>query len=99
GTPAISDPGADLVSAWAAEGGRVVPLPGASAVLAAVAASGIAGPRWGFEGFLPRHGRARRARLSRIAADDRATVIYEAAIRLAGTLADLATACGSERHG
>ena len=41
GTPAVSDPGADLVAAWAAEGGRVVPIPGASAVLAAVAATGV----------------------------------------------------------
>ena len=99
GTPGISDPGEELVAAWSADGGRVVPIPGASAVLAAIAASGIAGPRWGFEGFLPRHGRDRRTRLARIGADDRATVVYEAANRLAGTLADLATACGSERQG
>ena len=71
GTPGVSDPGADLVAAWAAEGGRVVPIPGASAVLAAVAASGIAGPRWTFEGFLPRSGRDRRHRLDAIAADPR----------------------------
>ena len=72
GTPAISDPGGELVAGWAAEGGTVVPLPGASAVLAAVAASGVAGPRWSFEGFLPRTGRERRDRIARIAADDRA---------------------------
>jgi len=99
GTPGISDPGEDLVAGWAAEAGRVVPLPGASAVLAAIAASGIAGPRWGFEGFLPRRGRERRARLARIASDDRATVIFEAANRLAATLGDLAAACGLERRG
>jgi 16S rRNA (cytidine1402-2'-O)-methyltransferase len=97
GTPAVSDPGAELVAAWAAEGGRVVPIPGASAVLAAVAASGIAGPRWGFEGFLPRSGRERRERLARIAADDRSTVLFEAPTRLAATLRDLATACGADR--
>ena len=97
GTPAVSDPGADLVAAWVAEGGTVVPIPGASAVLAAVAASGIAGPRWGFEGFLPRSGRERKERLARIAADDRATVLYEAPTRLAATLRDLAAACGAER--
>ena len=68
GTPAVSDPGADLVAAWAGEGGSVVPIPGASAVLAAVAASGVAGPRWAFEGFLPRSGRERRDRLAAIAA-------------------------------
>lgn len=99
GTPGVSDPGDDLVAAWAAEAGRVVPLPGASAVLAAIVVSGIAGARWGFEGFLPRRGRERRARLARIASDDRATVIFEAANRIAVTLADLAAACGSERPG
>ena len=98
GTPAVSDPGGELVAAWAAEGGRVVPIPGASAVLAAVAATGLAGPRWGFEGFLPRAGRERRERLSRIAADDRATVLFEAPTRLAATLRDLAAACGADRR-
>jgi len=99
GTPAISDPGADLVSAWAAEGGRVVPIPGASAVLAAVAASGIAGPRWAFEGFLPRSGRDRRERLAAIAGDPRGTVLFEAPGRVVATLRDLAVACGDERTG
>jgi 16S rRNA (cytidine1402-2'-O)-methyltransferase len=97
GTPTVSDPGAGLVAAWAAEGGTVVPVPGASAVMAAVAASGIAGPRWAFEGFLPRSGRVRRDRLGRIAADDRATVLYEAPGRVAATLDDLAKACGPDR--
>jgi 16S rRNA (cytidine1402-2'-O)-methyltransferase len=63
-----------------------------------VAASGIAGPRWGFEGFLPRSGRERRERLARIAADDRATVLFEAPTRLAVTLRDLAEACGADRR-
>jgi 16S rRNA (cytidine1402-2'-O)-methyltransferase len=98
GTPGVSDPGEELVAAWAAEGGRVVPIPGASAVLAAVAASGIVGPRWGFEGFLPRSGRERRERLARIAADDRATILFEAPTRLAATLRDLAAACGADRR-
>lgn len=97
GTPVVSDPGGDLVAAWAGEGGTVVPIPGASAVLAAVAASGIAGPRWSFEGFLPRSGRERKERIARIASDDRATIVYEAPTRLAATLRDLATACGAER--
>jgi 16S rRNA (cytidine1402-2'-O)-methyltransferase len=97
GTPGVSDPGEELVAAWAGEGGAVVPIPGASAVLAAVAASGVAGPRWGFEGFLPRSGRERKERLARIAADDRATVLYEASTRLAATLRDLAAACGADR--
>lgn len=99
GTPVVSDPGADLVLAWAGEGGTVVPIPGASAVLAAVAGSGVAGPRWTFEGFLPRSGRERRARLSAIAADPRGAVMYEAPGRVAATLRDLAAACGPERGG
>lgn len=97
GTPGVSDPGGELVAAWAAEGGVVVAVPGASAVLAAVMASGVAGPRWGFEGFLPRSGRERRDRLSRIAADDRGTVVYEAPGRVAATLRDLAAVCGADR--
>jgi 16S rRNA (cytidine1402-2'-O)-methyltransferase len=99
GTPAVSDPGEELVSAWGAEDGVVVPIPGASAVLAAVAATGVAGPRWSFEGFLPRSGRERRERLARIASDERGSVIYEAPNRVAATLVDLAAACGRERTG
>ncbi|MEW6224002.1 MAG: 16S rRNA (cytidine(1402)-2'-O)-methyltransferase [Chloroflexota bacterium] len=99
GTPAVSDPGEGLVAAWAAAGGTVVPVPGASSVLAAVAGSGVAGPRWSFEGFLPRSGRERRERLARIAADERGTVLFEAPGRTAATLADLAAACGPERAG
>ena len=97
GTPVVSDPGGDLVKAWATEGGAVVPIPGASAVLAAVVASGVTGPRWGFEGFLPRSGRERRERLARVAADDRASVIFEAPTRLGATLKDLVAACGPDR--
>jgi 16S rRNA (cytidine1402-2'-O)-methyltransferase len=99
GTPVVSDPGADLVAAWAGEGGRVVPIPGASSVLAAVAASGVTGPRWSFEGFLPRSGRDRKDRLAAIAADDRGSVLFEAPGRVAATLRDLAEACGAARAG
>ena len=98
GTPGVSDPGEGLVAAWAADGGPVVPIPGASAVMAAVAASGVAGPRWAFEGFLPRSGRERRERLARIAADQRGSVLFEAPGRVAATLRDLAAACGGERR-
>jgi 16S rRNA (cytidine1402-2'-O)-methyltransferase len=98
GTPAVSDPGEDLVTAWAGEGGRVVPIPGASAVLAAIVASGVAGPRWVFEGFLPRSGRERRERLAGIAADGRGTILFEAPGRVLGTLRDLAEACGPDRR-
>ena len=97
GTPLVSDPGADLVAAWLAEGGRVVPIPGASAVLAAVAATGIVGPRWTFEGFLPRSGRDRKERIAAIAGDVRGAVIYEAPSRMPATLQDLAAACDDGR--
>lgn len=98
GTPVVSDPGGELVGAWTGEGGRVVPIPGPSAVLAALTASGVPAPRWAFEGFLPRKGSERRERLARIAADDRATVLFEAPGRTAATLGDLAAACGGERR-
>ncbi len=98
GTPLVSDPGEVLVGAWARRDGRVVPVPGASAVLAALVASGLPAARWGFEGFLPRKGRERAERLARIATDDRATVIYEAHGRTPATLRDLATACGAGRR-
>jgi 16S rRNA (cytidine1402-2'-O)-methyltransferase len=97
GTPLVSDPGEDLVAAWAARGGRVVPIPGASAVLAALVASGLPSARWSFEGFLPRRGKERRERLARLATDDRTTVIFEAPGRTAATLADLAATCGADR--
>jgi len=97
GTPLVSDPGEGLVGAWAAAGGTVVPIPGPSAVLAALVASGLPAPRWAFEGFLPRKGAERRERLVRVAADDRATVLFEAPGRTAATLRDLAAACGPER--
>jgi 16S rRNA (cytidine1402-2'-O)-methyltransferase len=99
GTPVVSDPGEGLVAAWAAAGGAVVAVPGASSVLAAVASSGVAGPRWSFEGFLPRSGRERRERLAAIAADERGSVLFEAPGRLAATLRDLAAACGADRPG
>lgn len=97
GTPLVSDPGESLVAAWAGRGGQVIPIPGASAVLAALAASALPVARWAFEGFLPRRGAERRERLARIAADDRATVLFEAANRTVATLRDLAAICGEER--
>ena len=97
GTPLVSDPGAELVSAWVACGGRVVPIPGASAVLAALVAAGVPAARWTFEGFLPRRGRERRELIERICADQRTSIVYEAPGRAAATLAELATRCGADR--
>ena len=97
GTPLISDPGQQLVRAAIAAGVRIVPIPGASALLAAVVASGVAGARWNFEGFLPRSGADRRRAIGALAADQRASVIYEAGNRVAATLQDLADAAGPDR--
>ena len=97
GTPLISDPGQHLVRAAIAAGIRVIPIPGASALLAALVASGVAGARWSFEGFLPRSGVDRRRVLGAIAADDRATVVYEAGGRVLETLRDLASVCSGTR--
>jgi 16S rRNA (cytidine1402-2'-O)-methyltransferase len=98
GTPMVSDPGGQLAIAWASEGGTIVPIPGASAVLAALVASGLTAPRWTFEGFLPRSGRERRERLARVGADERACVVYEAPSRIRATLSDLAGSCGPDRR-
>ena len=98
GTPLVSDPGDDLVAAWAARGGTIVPIPGPSAALAALVASGLPAPRFAFEGFLPRRGKERRERLVAIATDDRAAIIFEAPGRAAATLSDLAASCGTDRR-
>ena len=97
GTPLVSDPGNELVSAWIARGGRVVSIPGASAVLAALVASGLPAARWTFCGFLARRGRERRELIERIATDERTSILFEAPGRAAATLAELAARCGAER--
>lgn len=98
GTPAVSDPGAALVHAAREAGISVVPVAGPSAVAAAVSASGIAGDRFLFLGFLPRKG-PERARLLRQAAGSEWTVVfYEAPHRLRELLADLAEAAGVGRR-
>ncbi|MEO8625872.1 MAG: 16S rRNA (cytidine(1402)-2'-O)-methyltransferase, partial [Candidatus Limnocylindrales bacterium] len=98
GTPLVSDPGEDLVAAWAARGGVVVPIPGPSAALAALVASGLSAARFTFEGFLPRRGKERRERLAALATDERTTIIFEAPNRAAATLVDLAAAFGDDRR-
>lgn len=98
GTPAISDPGADLVAAAVAAGIRVEPVPGPSAVVSALAASGLPTGRFVFEGFLPRTKPDYRARIDAIAAESRTIILYEAPTRLVDTLGDLAKRCGPERR-
>jgi 16S rRNA (cytidine1402-2'-O)-methyltransferase len=94
GTPGVSDPGAALVAAAWEAGARVVPIPGPSAALAALAASGFGADRFQFAGFLPRKGGARAAALKALAAAGTTIVLYEAGNRTAETLADLRAALG-----
>lgn len=97
GTPAVSDPGQAVVDAVLAAGLRVEVIPGPSAALAALVATGLASDRFCVEGFLPRRGNERRERLAEVAAERRTVVLFEAPSRVAGTLRDLAQACGRER--
>jgi 16S rRNA (cytidine1402-2'-O)-methyltransferase len=98
GTPGISDPGERLVRAAAREGYEVVVVPGPSAAIAALVASGLPTGRFVFEGFLPRKGAARTDRLRSLAAEPRTIVLYEAPHRIARTLEDLAGAFGADRR-
>ncbi len=98
GMPGISDPPARLVSVAAAAGVTVTVVPGPSAALAALVASGMDTDRFCFEGFLPRSGRPRRARLEELAGEPRTSVLFEAPGRVAATLRDLAAACGPDRR-
>lgn len=98
GTPAISDPGSALVAAVWEAGGRVVPIPGPSAVATALSAAGFPADRFLFLGFLPRQGSGRR-RLVKIAAESEWTVVlFESGNRLGPLLGDLAAAAGAERR-
>jgi 16S rRNA (cytidine1402-2'-O)-methyltransferase len=93
GTPAVSDPGGALVEAAIAAGVAVVAVPGPSAVLAALVASGLAGDgRFRFVGFLPRDGTGRREGISLIAATPETVIVFEAPSRTSATLKDLADA-------
>jgi 16S rRNA (cytidine1402-2'-O)-methyltransferase len=98
GTPAVSDPGAALVRAVAEAGYAVVPIPGPSAVIAALSASGIAAPQWLFYGFLPAAATGRRAALTGLCDFPGALVFYEAPHRIAATLDALAAVLGPERE-
>ncbi|MCY0880102.1 MAG: 16S rRNA (cytidine(1402)-2'-O)-methyltransferase [Firmicutes bacterium] len=97
GMPAISDPGQELVDAVWQEGLRISVVPGPSAAIAAYAASGFPAP-FTFWGFLPRAGKARRARLEEIRAWPHGQILYEAPHRMAATLRDLAQMLGRERR-
>lgn len=94
GTPLISDPGFKLVREAAGAGHAVVPIPGASAVLAALTVAGLPTDRFYFEGFLPPKAGARRGRIAELARIDATLVLFEGGSRIAGTLADLAATMG-----
>ncbi len=98
GMPGVSDPGEFLVSKAIEAGVTVEVVPGPSAVLHALVASGLTTSRFVFEGFLPRKGSGRALRLRELADEHRTAVLFEAPHRLAKTLNDLAEVCGGERR-
>ncbi len=98
GTPAVSDPGALLVKAVLEEGLRVIPIPGASAAIVALSASGMTEPHFLFYGFLPNKSAARRTMLQTLANYPFTLVFYEAPHRILDCVADLCTVLGGERQ-
>jgi 16S rRNA (cytidine1402-2'-O)-methyltransferase len=97
GTPLVSDPGYRLVNAAIAAGHAVVPVPGASAVLAALVASGLPSDSFLFAGFLPPKTAARKKRLAALAATPATLIFFESPQRLSASLADMADVLGGGR--
>ena len=97
GTPLVSDPGFRLVREAHRNGISVSPLPGPSAVTAALSAAGIPTDRFCFEGFLPAKAGARKTALAALAAERRTLVFYESVHRISESLADMAVAFGADR--
>ena len=98
GTPGLSDPGADIVAAAVVQGIEVIAIPGASALLTALTASGLDRGSFCFQGFLPKEKSARRKALSSLADEQRVMVFYEAPHRLTATLADMEISFGGKRQ-
>jgi 16S rRNA (cytidine1402-2'-O)-methyltransferase len=98
GTPLLSDPGYRLVRAAAAAGVTVSPVPGPSALLAALSVAGLPTDRFAFEGFLPAKAAARRARLQALAEESRTLVFFEAGNRVAALLQDAIECLGAARE-
>lgn len=98
GTPAVSDPGEDLVALCAPEGVPVIPIPGCCAAVCALAASGLPTGRWCFEGFLSVNKKARREHLDALKNEKRSMIFYEAPHKLRATLDDLCATFGGERR-
>ncbi|WP_414691117.1 16S rRNA (cytidine(1402)-2'-O)-methyltransferase [Nocardioides sp.] len=99
GMPSVSDPGYRLVAAAVDAGVQVTAVPGPSAVLTALAVSGLPVDRFCFEGFLPRKAGERARRLAALAEEERTSVFFEAPHRTAATLAAMAVAFGADRPG
>jgi len=97
GTPAVSDPGARIVDAVRAAGLRVVPLPGPSAAVAALSASGLVNDRFYFVGFLPAKARQRETALAELAHVPATLVFYEAPHRIVDCIESLAAAFGQRQ--
>jgi len=98
GTPLVSDPGARLVEAVIAAGHDVVPIPGPSAVLAALVASGFPTDRFSFLGFPSRKGKERQRLLARVAGAEETVVLFESPNRVVELLEALAAACAPTRR-
>ncbi|MBE9076244.1 16S rRNA (cytidine(1402)-2'-O)-methyltransferase [Romeria aff. gracilis LEGE 07310] len=97
GMPGISDPGYELVCACVQQGLTVIPIPGPSAVVTALAVAALPTDRFVFEGFLPAKGKARRDRITALQTESRTILLYESPHRLLQTLTDLATTLSPER--
>ncbi len=98
GTPLVSDPGFHLVRLAREQGIRVVPVPGASAVMAGLSVSGLPTDRFIFEGFLPAKSGPRRKRLQALVAETRTLIFYEAPHRVRSTLEDMVAVVGEGRR-
>ena len=98
GTPAVSDPGEDLVALCAQNGVTVVAIPGPCALVTALAVSGLPTGRFTFEGFLPMNKKNRRAHLESLLREERTMIFYEAPHKLSATLDDLTAAFGADRR-
>ncbi|MDP2103044.1 MAG: 16S rRNA (cytidine(1402)-2'-O)-methyltransferase [Methylotenera sp.] len=98
GTPGVSDPGAVVVDLVRKAGVKVVPIPGASAVIAALSASGIAQNGFLFHGFLPASGAARRKALEALKSQTVTLVFYEAPHRIIESIVDMSAVLGAERR-
>ncbi|UPQ88465.1 16S rRNA (cytidine(1402)-2'-O)-methyltransferase [Vibrio sinaloensis] len=98
GTPLISDPGYHLVTQCRQAGVKVVPLPGACAVITALSASGLPSDRFSFEGFLPAKSKGRKDKFLEIAKAERTCVFYESPHRILDSLADMLEILGPERE-